>query len=159
MSESTCPYEAAVVAAARTGGWGQDLRVHVPRCGECADTARVTEWMQDAAMRLGRQRSARDPAYIWLRAEIERRAREEKASALRRSGIAAALGLVAAGASAAAVLSAMPEVEAMAASARAALSTALGQAPLVDIAVICSGWLGLSALLGATYLFVLRPLR
>jgi hypothetical protein len=159
MSDSTCPYEAAVVEAARTGEWVNGLRPHVHRCAECADSARVTAWIGDVAAQLGCHQSARDPTYIWLRAEIERRAKEESASTLRRSGIAAVLALTVAGGSAAAMLAALPPLAGVAITARTWLSSALAEIPLVDMALISSGWLGLSLLLAATYLLVLRPLR
>lgn len=159
MSTGTCVYEAAVVEAARTGEWEKDLRAHLLGCAECTDAARVTAWMQDVSVRLGRDQSARDPTYIWLRAEIERRAREENASALRRSIMAAVPSLAATGISAAAVVAAWPQVAAAAMAARGALSTALAKASLVDITLISSGWLGLSVLLVGTYLLVLRPSR
>lgn len=159
MSESTCRYEAAVVDAALTGVWEKDLRAHVSRCAECADSARVTAWLEDVATRLGRHESAGDPSYIWLRAEIERRAREENASTLRRSGIAAVLGLAVAGGGAAAVLYAMPQVAAVAMAVRTGLAGVLRKAPLLDLTLISSGWLGLAVLLVGTYLLVLRPQR
>lgn len=154
--DTTCSFDAAVVEAARTGEWPAGLHEHVQRCAECADSARVTAWLADAAVRLGRARPAPDPTYIWLRAEIEKRAKEEHASIRRRSGIAAVLALAAAGASASAVLAALPRI---ADGARAGLSAALDGMPLVDITVISSGWLGLLVVLAATYLLVLRPLR
>src|SRR5690606_37182390 len=110
MSEAACSFEAAVVDAARTGEWSAGLREHMHGCAACTESARVTAWLADAAARLGRARPAPDPTYIWLRAEIEKRAKEERASIRRRSGIAAVLALAAAGASAAAVLAALPRI-------------------------------------------------
>ena len=159
MSSDMCVYEAAVIEATRTGEWAKDLRAHVLRCAACTDAARVSAWMQDLSGRLGRNRPARDPAYIWLRAEIARRAREENASALRRSVITALLSLAATGISAAAVLAAWPHVAAGTMTARSALSNALTSASLADVTLISSGGLGLSALLVGTYLLVLRPSR
>jgi len=156
MSEAACSFEAAVVDAARTGEWSAGLREHMHGCAACTESARVTAWLADAAARLGRARPAPDPTYIWLRAEIEKRAKEERASIRRRSGIAAVLALAAAGASAAAVLAALPRI---AASARAGLSAALEGMPLVDMTVISSGSLGMLVVLAATYLLVFRPLR
>lgn len=156
MSDNTCPYQAAVVEAARTGEWEASLRAHLHQCTQCADSARVTAWFADAATRLGARQPALDPTYIWLRAEIERRTREENASAWRRSGIAAVLALAVAGGGAAAAFAALPRVWAVV---QSGLSTALAEAPVVDMTVISSGWLGLLVLLVGTYLVVLRPLR
>src|SRR5690606_22676547 len=125
----------------------------------CADSVRVTEWIGDAALELGRNQPAPDPTYIWLRAELARRAEAEGTSAWRRIGVAAAQGLALGGLSAAAMLAALPKVAGAVMAVRPDVSAALAQAPLVDMTVIGAVWLGFPLLLAATYLLVLRPLR
>lgn len=159
MSIGTCIHDAAVVNASRTGEWDDTLRAHAARCVECAETARVAAWMQDVSFELTRDRALPDPMYLWLKAEIGRRAREGGGSAMRRSGIAAGLGLAAAGAGLVSGLTAFPYIAAAVGVARNELSAVLAEASIVDLSVIGSGWLGITVMLFATYLLVIRPLR
>lgn len=161
MSERACPHEPAVVEAARTRQWVQGLEAHVNTCPECADAMRVTAWLRDVAARLGRDRSAPDATYIWLRAEIEKqkRARDTDVVSWRRLSAAALPGLAVGLVSAAAIVAVLPGLAVAGAAARSWLSRAFAEASLVDMTVIGTVWLGLPLLLAATYLLVLRPLR
>lgn len=159
MSDQACPYESAVVDAARTGEWPQSLQAHLCECAECADSARVASWLGEVATRLGRNRSAPDPSYLWLRAEIERRAQAEGALSWRRLGLVSLLGLGVSLAGAAATVAVLPKVLATVVAARVWLSGAWAAASAVDMAAIGTAWLGLPMLLAATYLLVLRPPR
>ena len=156
MSETACSFETAVTQAARNDMWPPRLREHAYTCTACAESARVTAWLSDAAARLGREEPAPDPAYVWLRAEIDRQASEEQAAIRRRSIVAAVLALAAAGGAASAMVVALPRI---AASVRANLPSVVAELPLADITLIGSGWLGLLVVLATTYLLALRPLR
>lgn len=159
MSTEPCRHESAVIEAAQSEEWSESLRAHARVCTECAESVRVAVWMGSVARRLGRNRPAPDPTYIWLKAEIERRA--EDAAGVSRRGLSALvlLGLTLGIAGAAAVLAIWPGVSATANATRAWLSTALAEASLVDMTLIGTVWLGLPLMLVATYLLVLRPLR
>jgi hypothetical protein len=159
MNERACPYEMAVVEAARTGEWTQAQRAHVCACPRCADSAGVTAWMGDVAIRLGRSRPAPDPTYIWLRAEIERRAQEASGPSWLQLGLVNLPGLAVGLIGMTAALAIWRAVTAVAVNARTALSGILAEVSFVDLTVIGSAWLGLPILLAATYLLVLRPLR
>jgi hypothetical protein len=159
MNESACPHEMAVVEAARTEEWTQVLRAHIYECAACADAARVSAWIGDVAIRLGRNRPAPDPTYIWLRAEIERRAQEASGPSWPRLGMVTVLGLAVGLVSLTATLAVWRAVTGVAVIARTALSGILAEVSVLDMTVIGSAWLGLPLLLAATYLLVLRPLR
>jgi hypothetical protein len=159
MTDRVCSYEPVVVRAARAGEWAQSQQAHLRRCATCADSARVAIWLGEVATRLNCYQSTRDPIYIWLRAEIERRAREEDARRLRRIGVAAIQGLAVGGACVAAMFSALPPAAAVSSAVRTWLETALADASIVDMTVIGTLWLGLPFLLAVTYLVALRPLR
>ena len=159
MSVTSCSYEAAVSDAARSGQWTKSLRAHVAGCTGCSDLARVAEWMANVATRVVRTQSLPDPTYLWLRAQLEKRA--DRARAVPRSRVVAlalsslVVGLLAA----AAVLAVLPEVPGTVSAAGDWLFAALAETPPALIILIGTSLLGLPFLLGATYLLVLRPLR
>jgi hypothetical protein len=127
-------------------------------CIECAESVRVTEWLGVVTTELLRDQPAPDPTYIWLKAEIERRAQESVPTSPGRLTAVAFQGLAAGLAGAAAVLAIWPEAAATLSAARSWLSTAMAQTSLVDMTAIGAGWIGLPLLLAATYLLVFRPL-
>ena len=155
MSAETCPYELSVGEAARSSEWNESLRAHVRECGECAASVSVIEWMGGVATQLGRGQPAPDPTFIWLKAEIERRAEEAAPVSRRRLGALAFLSFTVALAGASAVFAIWPEVSAIVSAAR----TTLAEASPADMTAIATAWLGLPLLLAATYLLVLRPSR
>ena len=159
MNATSCSYEAAVTDAARSGQWTASLRAHVAGCTECSDLVRVAEWMGNVAARVARTHSLPDPTYLWLRAQLEKRA--DEARAVPRSRVVAlallslAIGLLAA----AAVLAVLPAVSASVSAAGDWLVAALAESSPALITLIGTSLLGLPCLLAATYLLVLRPLR
>ncbi|HMB74431.1 MAG TPA: hypothetical protein VKQ06_12730 [Gammaproteobacteria bacterium] len=159
MSDRPCPYETAVVESARTGVWESGLRAHVRGCAACTESARVTEWIADVATQLGRDQSVPDPTYIWLKAEIERRAKVENSLSWQRLGTAALPGLAVGLFAAAAMLAVLSEVSAIAIVVSTWLSTTIAESSLVDRTVFATIWLGFPLLLTATYLLVFRLIR
>lgn len=159
MSDRICMYETMVVEAVRTGEWEDGLRTHVRACAVCTEAARVTEWIGSMATCLGCDRAAPDPAFIWMRAEIERRKQADRSLSWLHLGMLEWLGLAAALVVAAAMLAVLPEVSAIATDMSARLSTVLAETSLVDRTAIGTVWLGLPLVLAAVYLLVLRPLR
>jgi hypothetical protein len=158
MSAETCPYDFPVTEAARSGEWSESLRAHVCDCRECAESVRVIEWMAGVATQLGRDQPAPDPTFIWLKAEIERRAEEEAVPVSRRRlGALGLLSLTLGLAGASAVLAIWPEVSSAVGAARTWVLTMSATTSPADVTVIATAWLGLPLLLAATYLLVLRP--
>ena len=45
MNRITCPQEANVSYAARTGSWDDFSKAHVQQCPHCREVAGITEWM------------------------------------------------------------------------------------------------------------------
>ena len=159
MSVTSCPYEARVGDAARSGQWNNTLRTHVTGCVECGDLARVVEWMGNAATRVMRTQSLPDPTYLWLKAQLEKSADQARAVPRSRVVALALSSLVAGLLAAAAVLAVLPTVSATVGAAGIWLFAALAETPPALIVLIGTSLLGLPFLLGATYLLVLRPLR
>jgi hypothetical protein len=120
---------------------------------------RVTEWMGGVATQLGHRQAAPDPSYVWLKAELQRRAQNAVSLSRRRLSSVALLGLALGLACAAAVYAIWPAASAAVSAARTWLLIDLAEYSLVDMTVIATAWLGLPLLLVATYLLVLRPLR
>src|SRR5688500_9725364 len=160
MSEKACPYESGVASAARSGKWTERLRSHLSECRDCDYLARVAMWMANLATQLGRNNEALpDPTYLWLKAQIERRAAEARAVSRRRVSIQALVSLAGGLAGSAAVLAALPPVSSAASAALTWLVAALMRTPPAQITLIGSVWLGLPLFLFATYLLVFRPAR
>jgi hypothetical protein len=159
MSAEICRYEPDVIEATHSGEWSEHLRSHLRGCAECAESVRVAEWLGGVAIQLGRDQPAPDPTYIWLKAEIERRAEDAAPMLQRTLSPLAFLSLAAGLAGAAAALAVWPQVAATVSAARSWLSTAAAETSLVDMTAIGSGWIGLPVLLVVTYLVVFRPSR
>jgi hypothetical protein len=117
--------------------------------------ARVAGWIGDLAAQLRRDQAQPDPTYVWLKAQIERRAAEARAASRRRLSFQALVGLAGGLAGSAAVLAALPETSA----ALAWLVAALMRAPPSQITLLGSVWLGLPLFLATTYLLVFRAAR
>ena len=156
MNEAACPYEAAVVESARTGDWRDGLRAHVRGCAACTEAARVTEWLGAVARNLGRDRSTPDPTYIWLRAEIEKRAQAANEASWRRVVGTALPGFAVGLLGAAALLAILAEVFALGANLSRWLSIVFAETSLVDSTLLATTWLGLPLFLAASYLLVFR---
>jgi hypothetical protein len=157
MSVTSCSYETAVGDAVRTGQWSPELRAHAVRCAECSDVARVAEWLGEVATRVLRNQSLPDPTYLWLRAQLERRARETQTVSRPRALALALAGITAGLLAAAAALVVVPAVSEAVGAAGAWLFAALAEAPPVLITLVGTSLVGFPVLLAATYLLVLRP--
>lgn len=74
MSDTGCPYEEDVVAAARSGEWSSELAAHRDGCLTCAELTLVTAALtEDAEMLKDESLALPDPALIWMRAQLARR--------------------------------------------------------------------------------------
>jgi len=96
-----CPHEEAVAAAARTGDWSPELRLHRDGCMTCAElTLVVAALAADAEELMDDPRALPDAGLIWLRARLANR--EQKFHRATRAivvvqratlAVAAAIGL------------------------------------------------------------------
>jgi len=69
-----CPHEEAVSAAARSGDWNPELRLHRDGCLTCAElTVVVAALAADAEELMDDRRALPDPGVIWLRARLANR--------------------------------------------------------------------------------------
>jgi hypothetical protein len=69
-----CPHEEAVAAAARSGDWSPELRLHRDGCMTCAElTLVVAALAADAEELMDDQRPLPDPGVMWLRARLANR--------------------------------------------------------------------------------------
>jgi len=162
MSSESCPYEYEVVGAATSATWSDELRAHLRECSDCAESARVATWMAGAARQLGIDRTERPapaPGYLWLKAELARRAEEAKLSAQRRQRAVVAAGLAFALVGATALLAMWPELSALWDAARIGVESRLAAASPAELGVVATAWLGLPLLLAATHLLVFSSPR
>jgi hypothetical protein len=99
MSLKACPYEDAVVAAARSGHWSPELSAHRDSCLTCAEvTLVVAALAADADKLTSVEPPLPDPAVIWLRARLASRERNfERATRaivwVQRTAVAAVLAV------------------------------------------------------------------
>ena len=129
MNVTSCSYEAAVTDAARSGQWTKSLRAHVAGCTECSDLVRVAEWMGNVAARVAQTQSLPDPTYLWLRAQLEKRADQARAMPRSRVVALALSSLVIGSLAAAAVLAVLPAVSVTVSAAGDWLFAALAETP------------------------------
>ncbi len=79
-----CPHDQAVAAAARSGDWSPELRLHRDGCMACAELTLVAAALAaDAEKLTDDPRPLPDPGVIWLRARLARR--EQKYRSATRS--------------------------------------------------------------------------
>jgi hypothetical protein len=159
MSTEDCPHAAATVESTRTGRWDESLRAHVDTCSECAESVRVAAWMTRAATDLLRDPPALDPTFIWLTAEVERRAEETSGASRHALGALVMRGLAPGLAGAAAALLISHKLSPAASAVRDWVLGNWAAASLADLTIIVTLWLELPLLLAAIYLLVLRPSR
>ena len=77
MSTTSCPHEEAVLAAARSGEWGPELKAHRESCMACAElTLVVAALAADAEELEAIDASLPDSTSIWLRASLASRERD-----------------------------------------------------------------------------------
>ncbi len=98
MQNETCPREAAVLAAHRSGRWDADLLDHVRRCPACTEVSEVSSCIRNLGV-LPDAPSLPDPDRLWLLAQISAR-RDHTARALEMRTLRQSLqfGLLIAGA-------------------------------------------------------------
>jgi len=71
---TNCPHEKAVAAAARSGDWSPELRLHRDGCLTCAELTLVAAALAaDAEELTDDPRPLPDPGVIWLRARLAKR--------------------------------------------------------------------------------------
>jgi hypothetical protein len=99
MSKTSCPHEEAIVAAARSGEWNEELKAHRDGCLSCAElTLVVAALVADAEDLASIDAPLPDPAPIWLRARLASRERQyERATRaivwVQRAAIAVAVAV------------------------------------------------------------------
>jgi hypothetical protein len=98
MPNETCPYEALVSAARRSGRWDADLSKHLEQCPICTEASEVSDSIRGLGP-LPSMRALPDPDWLWVRAQIEAR-QDAAARALRKWTLRQTLryGLLCAGA-------------------------------------------------------------
>lgn len=99
MTDTPCPREGEVLAAAATDTFSDELRTHVVDCTECTELVMVAGFMNRGALELGGVGPLPDAGYVWWRANLEQRElRSRRAtgiiSLVQRVGVVVA-GLVA----------------------------------------------------------------
>ncbi len=73
-AHTNCPHEEAVAAAARSGDWSAELRLHRDGCMTCAElTLVVAALAGDAEELMEDPRPLPDPGVMWLRARLANR--------------------------------------------------------------------------------------
>ncbi len=77
MSRTSCPYETAVSAAARSGEWTEELLAHRDGCLVCAElTLVVAALTTDAEALTSDPRPLPEPEVVWLLARLDARRRK-----------------------------------------------------------------------------------
>jgi hypothetical protein len=71
MMQNPCEHESAVVFAARSGEWPDDLESHISACTACAETRRVAQLFRQAA-KFSVETQPPPAAIAWQRLEARR---------------------------------------------------------------------------------------
>ncbi len=82
MNRISCPQEANVSDAARTGCWNDSTKAHVKQCPHCREIAWIAEWMHMIARNETSDHILNEPELIFLNAQIAAM-REAREKALR----------------------------------------------------------------------------
>ncbi len=99
MSGMTCPQEAAVLRAVRTGEWPEALAIHAAGCAPCRGIVQAAQWMQSLVQSSEKNLVLPDAKLVWWRAQLaDRRAKAEGTQSVVEwlafvSGAIAPLGL------------------------------------------------------------------
>jgi hypothetical protein len=99
MTTTSCSYEDAVTAAARSGDWSPELKAHRDGCLTCAElTLVVAALAADAEELAAIDTPLPDSALIWLRARLATRERQYQHATraivwVQRAAVAVALGV------------------------------------------------------------------
>ena len=73
MSERSCELEAAVLAAARTAEWTDDLRRHLEGCPDCTDALMVERFLASESVAAATGTRLPTADQVWWRADLRRR--------------------------------------------------------------------------------------
>jgi len=80
MQNETCPHEAAVLKAERSGQWEASLSAHFDSCPPCREAVRIAGWMQTLAASPSQHRPLPDPDLMWIKSRLfARQAAEDRA--------------------------------------------------------------------------------
>jgi hypothetical protein len=72
MSQASCPREAVVLRAVRTGVWEEGLAAHVAKCAECGEVVQASHWMQALAQN-SEKPMLPDASLLWWSAQLSER--------------------------------------------------------------------------------------
>ncbi len=70
MNVSHCEKEQAILAAAQSGRWEDELHAHAAACPVCADVVLVAQFMQNLAEEAGAEAALPDAGRIWWKAQL-----------------------------------------------------------------------------------------
>lgn len=70
MQNETCPHEAAVLQAERSGQWEASLSAHFDSCPHCREAARIAGWMQSLAVTPAKHRPLPDADLMWIKSRL-----------------------------------------------------------------------------------------
>ncbi len=70
MSVSHCEKEQAILAAAQSGRWEDELHAHAAACPVCADVVLVAQFMQNLVEEAGAEAALPDAGRIWWKAQL-----------------------------------------------------------------------------------------
>jgi hypothetical protein len=87
MNRNSCPQEAIVVQAARTGCWNDFTKTHINNCAYCREIAGIAEWMGNIARTDIQDFCLPESGQVFLNAHIAA-AEEAREKALRPLRIA-----------------------------------------------------------------------
>jgi hypothetical protein len=79
MSPMSCPQEAAVDRAVRSGEWREQLQSHAASCPVCREVVPAARWMQNLAHVSGADARLPDASAVWCRAQLSEMLCEEQA--------------------------------------------------------------------------------
>jgi hypothetical protein len=69
MQNETCPQEAAVLKAERSGQWEASLAAHFDSCPHCREAVSIAAWMQPLAA-TAKHRPLPDPDLLWIKSRL-----------------------------------------------------------------------------------------
>lgn len=94
--DTTCRFEEAIVAAARSGTWHDELRTHRDGCPSCAEATLVAAALAaEAALEATDPAPLPEPRVIWLKARLAERERRSRRATLAITWVQRAAVLVA----------------------------------------------------------------
>jgi hypothetical protein len=70
MNQISCPCEANVSNAARTGRWDDSTKAHIEQCAHCREIAGIAEWMGHIASMDALEAFLPDPEQVYFNARV-----------------------------------------------------------------------------------------